>query len=276
MSSVSPVSSVSLAAILSNTALLGAATAALSSGSNVGLTNDTQAATLAQGLLGRASDLSGVGNAIGQGIGVLQAAGNGLTAIGSVIGQLKGVVQQAQSTTNAATLSSLQGQYNTLRGQIDSIASDSSYGGVSLISSNPSSLTVTGPTAGQSDTIAGSAADSASLGITAAANWGGAGSTLQADAVNVATAGQTARSQAAGFGADAALLQTQAFFLQAQGNIATQGAASLTAVDPYATAASALAASTYVQLGYATLGLAAQSQQSVLRLFASPSKSVIA
>jgi len=276
MSSVSPVSSVALAAILSNTALLGAATVALSSGSNAGPSNNTPAATLAQGLLGRASDLSGVGNAIGQGIGVLQSASNGLTAIGSVIGQLQGVVQQAQSTTNAATLSSLQGRYNTLRGQIDSIASDSSYGGVSLISSNPGSLTVTGPTAGQTDTIAGSAADSASLGITAAANWGGTGSTLQADAANVATAGQSVRSQAAGFGADAALLQTQAFFLQAQGNIATQGAASLTAVDPYATAASALSANTYVQLGYATLGLAAQSQQSVLRLFASPSKSVIA
>jgi len=267
---ISPVASTSsvLSSIQVNSAQVDTNWRNLSTGRSVNsVTDNAQSFVLAQGLLDRASSLAGVGSEIGQGIGALQTANDGLSAIGSVVNQLKAVTQQAQSTSDPTQLSTLQSQYNTLRGQIDSLAADSSYGGVNLISANPGAVNISSAGSGAGTTVSGAASDSASLGISAAGNWGAAGSTLQSDAANLDAATQTLRSQAADLGSNITLLQTQASFVQGQGAIASQGASQLTGTDPYAAAANVVAADTYRQLGYAALRNSAQTQEAVLGLF---------
>jgi flagellin len=227
------------------------------------LADNAKAFVLAQGLLERSGSLSEIGAKIGQGIGALQAADNGITAISKVITQLKSVAQQALASADPTEQAALQGQYNTLRGQIDSLAEDSSYGGVNLIKANPATLTVSGA----GITVDGAAADSASLGISAAGGWAGNPSAIESDLATLDAATTALRSQAASLGSANTQLQISAGFVQSQGAIASQGANRLTGADLNEAAASAQAANTYRQLGLAALRNAGQSQDAVLGLF---------
>ena len=235
----------------------------LTTGRSVNSPSDNaQAFVLAQGLLDRSSTLSDVGSSIGQGVGALQAASAGLDAISKVVGQLKGLAQQALSSSDPTQQATLQSQYNTLAGQIDSLAGDSSYNGVNLIAANPGTVTITGA----GTTIVGTAADSASLGIGAAAGWAGSTANIQASIDSLDQATSTLRSQAADLGSSNTQLQITAAFVQSQSSIAAQGAAKLTGADLATAAANVQSANTYRQLGLAALRNANQSQESVLGL----------
>lgn len=267
---LSPIASTStaLTSIQTNQALQDRNFQRLSSGRSVGsLSDNAQAFSLAQGLLERAGTLSDVGASIGQGVGAIQAASNGLDAISGVVNQLKGLAQQALSTSDPVQQASLQSQYNSLAGQIDSLAADSSYNGVNLIAATPGSVTIAGASPSTTTTISGAAADSASLGISAAAGWSGNPANIQASIDSLAQATTTLRSQSADLGSNATQLRIKADFVQSQGAIAAQGAAKLTAADLNEAAANAQSASTYRQLGLAALRNAAQSQDAVLALF---------
>lgn len=228
------------------------------------LSDNATAFSLAQGLTERASALSEVGSNIGQGIGALQAASNGIDAISSVVKQLKGLAVLAQASTDPAQQASLQSQYNTLAGQIDSLAANASYNGINLIAANPGSLTIPGAS---STTITGAAADSASLGVITASGWSGSTAAIQAniDALDQAT--RTLRNQAADLGGNTASLQITASFVQSQATNAARGADKLTSSDANEAAANAQAANTYRQLGIAALRNANQSQEAVLGIF---------
>jgi flagellin len=227
------------------------------------LSDDARAFTLAQGLLERSGSLSEIGANVGQGVGALQAASNGTDAIGKVVSQLKSVAQQAQASSDPAEQSRLETQYNTLRGQIDSIAEDSSYGGVNLIKSNPATLTI----GGTGISVNGAASDSASLGIAAAGGWAGNSAAIEADLASLDQAGRSLRSQAAELGSSNTQLQIAAGFVQNQAAIASQGATRLTESDINQAAASVQSANTYRQLGLAALRNAGESQDAVLGLF---------
>ncbi len=263
---LSPIASATSAlnSIQSNQALQDANLQRLTTGRSVNSPSDNaQAFVLAQGLLDRSATLSDVGASIGQGVGALQAASNGIDAISSVVNQLKGLAQQALSSTDPTQQTNLQNQFNSLAGQIDSLAADSSYNGVNLIAANPGSLTISGA----GTTITGAAADSASLGIGAAAGWAGSTANIQAsiDSLNQATA--TLRSQSADLGDNAAQLQITASFVQSQSAIAADGASKLTSADLATAAANVQSANTYRQLGLAALRNANQSQEAILGLF---------
>ncbi|MBI3447164.1 MAG: hypothetical protein HY055_17800 [Magnetospirillum sp.] len=256
-----------LTSIQTNTALQSANLQHLSTGRKVnGLSDNPPAFSLAEGLLGRAGTLADIGNSIGQGIGVLEAANNGLNAIGGVVNQLKALAQQAAASSDSGQIKALQDQYNSLAGQIDSLAADSSYGGANLIAANPGKLTVPGLSSGTGTTIVGQAADAAALGVTPAANWATNSANISSDLAKLSGATSQLQSRTASLGGNLTELKIQASFTQGQGNIARQGAAGLTGVDAYQAAANAVAAGAYRQLGQAALRNAVQNQSSVLTL----------
>jgi flagellin len=229
--------------------------------------DNAQAFVLASGLTERANSLSDVGSAIGQSIGALQAADNGLQAISQVVNQLKGLASQAQASSDPNEQAALQSQYNTLRGQIDQIASDSSYNGVNLISSNPGGVALPGASSATSSSVSGQAADSTALGVTAASNWSTNPSSIQSDLQALDQATRQVQAQSADLGSNITTLQTKAAFVQGQSNTARDGAAKLTSADINEAAASAQAAATYRKLGHAALRHDVQSQDQVLALF---------
>lgn len=267
---LSPIASTTaaLTSIQTNQALQDRNLQRLTTGRSVGsLSDNAQAFSLAQGLLERSGTLAAVGASIGQGVGALQAADAGLSAISNVANLLKGLAQQALASSDPAQQASLQSQYNALAGQIDSIAADSSYNGTNLIAANPGSVAIPGAGASPSTTITGAAADSASLGIGAAAGWSGNTANIQASIDSLDKATATIRRQAADLGSNATQLRITADFVQTQGAIASQGAAKLTGADLTEAAVNAQAANTYRQLGLAALRNAAQNQDAVLGLF---------
>ncbi|MFV3129459.1 flagellin [Niveispirillum sp. KHB5.9] len=95
----------------------------------------------AKGLNTRASDLSSLKEAMGQGISTIQAGDKGITAIEDLVEQAKGLTTTAYSNlgNDAASIStrkSLAEQFNRIKEQIDKIAGDSGYQGKNLLTGN--------------------------------------------------------------------------------------------------------------------------------------------
>jgi len=95
----------------------------------------------ASALSSRASDFQNDKDNIDQGISNLSTALQGITSIQTLVSQLKGLALSAQSASSTQ-ISGLVSQYNSLRGQINSLAADSSYQGLNLIAGTGQQLTV--------------------------------------------------------------------------------------------------------------------------------------
>ena len=95
----------------------------------------------AQALTDRAADFSNKKDGIDQGISSLSTALEGVTGIQNVVGQLQGLVISAESAPSTQ-IQGLVVQYNQLRSQVDSLATDTSYQGLNLIAGTGSILTV--------------------------------------------------------------------------------------------------------------------------------------
>src|SRR5579872_389672 len=101
----------------------------LSSGKAVNSAVDNPSSYFAaQDHINHASDLSARKSQMGEAIQAVNAANQGISAITTLINQAQGLVQSAQSANNT-TRATLAGQFNTLRTQIDQVASDSGYNG---------------------------------------------------------------------------------------------------------------------------------------------------
>jgi flagellin-like hook-associated protein FlgL len=95
----------------------------------------------AQALTDRASDFSNKKDGIDQGISSLSSALQGVTSIENIVGQLQGLVLSAESASSTQ-VSGLVTQYNQLRTQIDTLAKDTTYQGLNLISGSGQVLSV--------------------------------------------------------------------------------------------------------------------------------------
>ena len=93
-------------------------------------------------LTNRAADLAQVKDQVGQAISMIQAANVGLEAINDLSGQARAIAQQAQNTNDPTERARLADQFNQIRVQIDSIATDSGISGNNLIGSAPDTLEV--------------------------------------------------------------------------------------------------------------------------------------
>ena len=87
----------------------------------------------AQGLDTRANDLSGLLDAMSNGVNTIQAANNGITSITKLVQSAQALVSQAQQANNTATQATLATQFNSLLTQIGQLAGDSGFNGINLL-----------------------------------------------------------------------------------------------------------------------------------------------
>lgn len=95
----------------------------------------------AKNLTTRAGDLSKLKDSMGQAVSTIQAADTGISSIQDLVDQMKGITTTALSNlgndaASIATRKNLAEQFNTLKEQIDQLASDSGYQGKNLLAGN--------------------------------------------------------------------------------------------------------------------------------------------
>src|SRR5215471_522904 len=174
----------------------------------------------------------------------------------------------AAAGSASSTRTALAAQFDALRTQIDQLAVDSSYNGVSLL--NNQSLSVTVNASGSAKVILTSNSDtSAGLGLTSTFTV----NTLQDNfdvnsAISaVKTALTTLQSQASTYASQVSVIQARQDFTSQQINTLSNGINDLTLADSNKVGAQLLALQTRQTLSSTALSLATQSDQNVLRLF---------
>jgi flagellin len=165
-----------------------------------------------------------------------------------------------------ATRSSLATQYNQLLAQIDQLASDSGFNGVNLLAGQ-SLQVVFNVSRTSSLVLQGVTFNSAGLGISQSANNFQTNTSLASAASQLTASLQTLQNQAASFGTNLSVIQIRQSFTSATINTLQTGADNLTLADNNQEGANLLALQTRQSLAETALSLAAQSQNSVLRLF---------
>jgi flagellin-like hook-associated protein FlgL len=189
-------------------------------------------------------------------------AGTGSTADLATLGLVAGATV---GTANAGR-TSLANQFDDIRTQISQLSSDSGYNGVNLL--NGDSLKVVFNETGTStQSISGVKFDAAGLGISASANSFQTDSDVTAALSDLTAALGTLRSQSVAFGSSLSVVQTRQDFTKATVNTLQTGADNLVLADTNLEGANLLALQTRQSLSTTALSLAAQADQSVLRLF---------
>lgn len=170
------------------------------------------------------------------------------------------------NTAASSTLTSLQTQYNSTRGQIDALVQngDTGYQGTNLLDGN--NLITTFNEGGTSTlTTTGVTYNSAGLGLSAATFTTQVGITAASTATSNALA--TVRNFGSGLAANLSVIQTRQDFTNNLINTLKEGAGQLVNADQNEEGATLLALQTRQSLGVTALSLASQSNQSILRLF---------
>jgi flagellin len=178
-----------------------------------------------------------------------------------------GAVYNSESfilSSGGGSLAQLEGDYNKVRDQIDQLVRDSAYRGTNLLFGDDL-ITFFNADQSSSLTVEGTTFTSSGLGI-AEASFGSLGTIDEAlNQVRLAT--DAVRSYATTLGTSLSIMQTRQDFTTQTINALKAGADELTVADQNEEGANLLALQTRQQLGVTSLSLAAQSQQSVLRLF---------
>ncbi len=281
-----------LLSLQNTTGLIGRTQERLATGLKVNSAiDDALAFFKARNLNARASDLSAVKDGISGGISVLKAAVQGLESIESVLKQMKALAQSAISAPESTTRAKLASQFNELRSQVDNLAEDSSFSGVNLLKNGAAAfdpgadqmtvkfnervepngvnqLIVSGLNTADFNSIMANSAQATGGGTNV---WGVTG-TAAITAINgsiraIDSALVTVRQAAQQFGTQSSMLQIRADFTTNIINTLKGGAAELVNADLNEESANLLSLQTRQQLGTISLGIAQQSEQSILRLF---------
>jgi flagellin-like hook-associated protein FlgL len=201
----------------------------------------------------------------------LEATGtNVITIAGTATAPEKAQFGLANGTTAAGTVnaarSSLATQFNALLTQIDQLAADAGFNGVNLLNGN--SLKVAfNETNTSSLVLQGVTFNSAGLGIAQATGSFQTGQSIAAAQSNLTAALSTLQGQASSFGTNLSVIQIRQSFTKSTINTLQTGADNLTVADTNQEGANLLALQTRQSLATTALSLAAQSQNSVLKLF---------
>ncbi|MCG8545532.1 MAG: flagellin [Alphaproteobacteria bacterium] len=232
--------------------------------------DDASAFFTARALTNRADDLTNLKENIDLSISALQAAITGIESITELVEQAKGLVNTAKATGDTAERSLLAVQFNELLGQIDDLATDSSFNGTNLIRATPDNLEVDFNEDGSSVlTITGLDSTTAATGldIAAATNDFAALGDINTSLTALNAALIELRTNAATLGSNNTVLQTRLNFTAELTNTLEEGSAKLTLADLNEESANLLALQTRQQLGINSLSLAAQSERAILSLF---------
>jgi len=232
--------------------------------------DDPVAFFAAQGHTQRANDLAGRKDAMGEAVGLVQAANNGIEAITDLIQAAKSLAQAAQSATTTTEQASLQTQFNTMLDNISTLATDSSYKGTNLLGGTGESLVVTFDAAGsQTLTLTGFDSEvNTGLSVADGADWATAtAGNIDTVITNLDDAITTLRTESKKQANNLSIITTRQDFTDKMMNTLADGAANLTNADMNEESANMLMLQTRQALGTTSLSLASQAAQSVLRLF---------
>jgi flagellin-like hook-associated protein FlgL len=262
-----------LLALQGTSGLIGRTQERLATGKRVNSAlDDAQAFFQARSLTNRARDLSSVKDSIDQGISTLKSAVQAVEAIEALVEQIRGLATAAKSeatdTQGLANRSSFASQARALATQINNLVNDASYQGINLLASAPANLEVNfNETTSAELTVTGKTLTAGALSVNTTTGDFATNGAVDADLGRLDTALSTLRTEAARFGSNNTLLTTRLDFTNNFINTLDEGAGKLTLADLNEESANLLALQTRQQLAINSLGLAAQSEQSVLALF---------
>jgi flagellin-like hook-associated protein FlgL len=242
------------------TALMGRTSERLATGLKVNsAVDDPTAFFAAKAHRSRAADLSALKDGMNEAIQTVQAANEGIEAITSLIESIKGLASAARS---ASDLTNLNAQLTESLAQIDALAGDAGYKGSNLLDSD--TLTVTFNEGGTSslDIVGFDATSAGDLGITVADF-----SDIDAVVTEMDAALSTLRSQSEVLSSNLSVVTARQEFTNGMITALQTGAELLTVADENEESANMLALQTRQQVSIATMGMASQASQSILRLF---------
>ena len=222
----------------------------------------------AQAANNRATDFSVRKDGMSEAIQTVKAADAGVTAIAALVDAAKGLAEAAVGTSNTNDRSTFAVQFNTLRSQIDTLASDSSYRGTNLLTGSTLTVNFNETASAKLDVIGFTATSGATgLAITSAAvNWT-ATSDITASQNTLTTATDTLRSNSKSLANNLNIITTRQNFTDSMMSALKTGADNLTLADMNQEGANMLMLQTRQNLGTTALSLSSQAAQSVLRLF---------
>lgn len=179
--------------------------------------DDPQDFYAARAAANRVSDLFGLKSGISQALSSTEAAQAGIGAVEDLTHQLQGIAMAARGGTAEQRQAAAE-QFDQIRAQISSLASDTSYAGVSLIGDPADDQTTdVGDLSGATITVEGRASSTDALGIgTAAGDYNSFATDADIEAALSDLSGAVAqtRSTAQRFGSDIATLNTRQDFTQ--------------------------------------------------------------
>ncbi len=166
----------------------------------------------------------------------------------------------------SSTRSSLATQFDALRTQIDQMAADSGFNGVSLLN-NQSLTVIMNQTATTKLVVVGNNDTSTGLGVVGSQNGLQDNFDINAALTNVNNALTALQNQSSTYAANVSVIQARTEFTKEMINTLKTGTNDLTLADPNEEGASLLALQTRQSLSSTALSLATQADQNVLRLF---------
>jgi flagellin-like hook-associated protein FlgL len=213
----------------------------------------------------RAEDLSGKKDGMNESIKVIESANTGIEGIYDLLDQMKSLAQAAKTSTNTGDLAD---QFDVIRNQLATMATDSSYGGQNLLDNDTlsvefnedgsSSLSVTGFSATTIGRIAG-----ITLAVADFAN----NTTIEGAVSDIDDAVTNLRTEAQKLASNLSTIQIRADFTQEMADTLNTGADNLTLADMNEEGANMLMLQTRQSLGTTSLSMSSQAAQAVLRLF---------
>jgi flagellin len=211
------------------------------------------------------AELSGSGQIL------LEAQGATAITIGGTItapelaqfGLVAGVT--AAGTLNASR-TAFAAQYDALRAQIDQLAADSGFNGVSLLNGGGLKV-VFNEKATSSLNVVGVTDTSTNLGVAASTGSFQTNFDISAALTNTANALKTLQTQASTFATSVSIIQARQDFTKQMINTLKTGADNLVLADANEEGANLLALQTRQQLSSTALSLATRADQNILRLF---------
>jgi len=220
----------------------------------------------------RANDLAYRKSDMNEAIQTIKAANNGIDAISGLIESARSLAQSAMSidatgTQNLADRSALSVQFNEVMSQIDSLAGDSGYKGINLLSSGSSLTVAYDETGSSSSTVNGFDATSDGLTLNDAVNTWQTQGNVTAAIAELDTARDNLRTQTKSLTTSLSTITTRLDFTKNMINTLEDGAAKLTLADMNEEGANMLMLQTRQALGTTSLSMASQAAQAVLRLF---------
>jgi len=172
----------------------------------------------------------------------------------------------AAAGSTSSTRAALATQFDALRTQIDQLAADSGYNGVSLLN-NQSLTVIMNQSATTKLVVAGNNDTSIGLGVVASTNSFQTNYDVNTAIANINNALATLQNQSSNYTADVAVIQDRTDFTKQTINTLQTGTNDLTLADANQEGASLLALQTRQSLSSTALSLATQADQNVLRLF---------